>query len=113
MYYVEDEPGVLREIGLDEWARIFEHTAGRILAIDVIHDGLVAVSTVWMGIDHRHSDDGPPLIYETMVFHEHAQAPIIGEYQTRYSYRDDALRGHAVALAWAIAHGLSAGTGAA
>lgn len=29
--------------------------------------GVYEVSTVWLGIDHRF-DDGPPLIFETMVF---------------------------------------------
>ena len=26
------------------------------------------VSTVWLGLDHRHYDSGPPLIFESMVF---------------------------------------------
>lgn len=26
------------------------------------------VSTVWLGLDHRHDDSGPPLIFESMVF---------------------------------------------
>ncbi len=30
--------------------------------------GDVEVSTVWIGLNHRYGGDGPPLIFETMVF---------------------------------------------
>ncbi len=47
------------------WARWFE-TADRHVANDIV-DGY-RVSTVFLGIDHRFGDDGPPLLFETMVF---------------------------------------------
>lgn len=31
------------------------------------------VSTVWMGLDYRFGDDGPPLIFETMIWPEGSQ----------------------------------------
>lgn len=46
------------------------------------------VSTVWLSIDHRFGD-GPPLIFETMVFGE----PYDQELQ-RYSSEEEAMRGH-------------------
>lgn len=47
------------------------------------------VSTVWLfGIDHGHGE-GPPLIFETMVFGE----PYDQELQ-RYSTEEQAMRGH-------------------
>ncbi len=51
--------------------------------------GEYVVSTVWlMGIDHQHGD-GPPLLFETMVFG--------GDYDNelwRYATEEEAMRGH-------------------
>lgn len=49
----------------------------------------VEVSTVWLGINHNWSDDGPPLIFETMIF----GGPLDQE-QWRYATEADAERGH-------------------
>ena len=49
----------------------------------------VRVSTVWLGLDHRHGPFGPPLIFETMVF----GGSFDGECQ-RYPTKDLALAGH-------------------
>ena len=49
----------------------------------------VEVSTVHLGLDHRYRGDGPPLIFETMVFG--------GEYDQmtwRYATEEAALEGH-------------------
>lgn len=49
------------------WARWFE-TAGdsRIVAkMDIAH---VNVSTVFLGLDYRYGGEGPPQIFETMIF---------------------------------------------
>jgi hypothetical protein len=51
--------------------------------------GDVTVSTVLLGIDHRFGDDGPPLIFETMIF-----GGPHNEYQERYSTREQAEEGH-------------------
>lgn len=32
--------------------------------------GDVEVSTVFLGVDHSYDDDGPPILWETMVFPE-------------------------------------------
>lgn len=49
------------------------------------------VSTVWLGLDHSHSE-GLPVIFETMVF------PKKGNYMDedceRYSFLADAQKGH-------------------
>ena len=47
-----------------EWAEAFE---GNRRVADEVVNGL-RVSTVFLGIDHNFSDQGPPLIFETMVF---------------------------------------------
>jgi hypothetical protein len=50
------------------------------------------VSTVFLGIDHRFHGNGPPLLFETMIF----GGPLDQE-QWRYSW-DDADVGHRAAV---------------
>ena len=61
-----------REVPCDlmTWARWFEENDRRIRATQ-IKRGVVEgpwVSTIFIGLDHRFGFDGPPLLYETMVF---------------------------------------------
>lgn len=50
------------------------------------------VSTIWLGINHQYGD-GPPLIFETMVF---PSKDNMGELECdRYSTEAEALAGHA------------------
>lgn len=51
----------------------------------------VRVSTIFLGLDHRllFKDDGPPVLWETMVF----GGPLDGETR-RYASRDAAILGH-------------------
>lgn len=51
------------------------------------------VSTVWLGINHRFGD-GPPLIFETMVF-----GGGLDQYQERYSTEQHARAGHDAVVA--------------
>lgn len=51
--------------------------------------GEAVVSTVFLVIDHRHFGDGPPLLFETMIF-----GGARDSYQVRYSTWDDAAAGH-------------------
>jgi len=74
-----------RRVGLDEF------------------DG-VRVSTVFLGIDHRHFGDGPPILFETMVFGDetievfgHEFTESLGETH-RYVSWDDATAGHQVTV---------------
>ncbi len=74
-------------IDRDEFAAMFEDPLGRRVAHD--SQGDVSVSTVLLCLDHRFGDEGPPLIFETMIFggdHD--------EYQERYSTREQAEEGH-------------------
>lgn len=77
------------------WCLLFADTEARTVGYTELDAG-VRVSTIWLGLDHRFLGDGPPLIYETMIFggpHD--------EEQWRYPNREAALAGHdqAVALA--------------
>lgn len=73
------------------WGRWFERHARQIA-----HDfeGPARVSTVFLGLDHRYFGEGPPLLWETMIFGgRHDQ------WQERYTTRAEAEAGHARALA--------------
>lgn len=56
--------------------------------------GDVTVSTVFLGLDHQHTSDGPPLLFETMIF-----GGPLDEYCARCSTWDEAEDMHAHALA--------------
>jgi hypothetical protein len=91
--YILDEHGNPQPChDLMKWATWFETAAdAKRVALDEI--GGVRVSTVFLGVDHNWGE-GPPLIYETMIFggpHD--------DYQERYSTREEALAGHANAVA--------------
>ena len=51
----------------------------------------IEVSTVWLGLDHRFTSNGPPLIFETMAFGEGSAMDQACE---RYSTEEQAREGH-------------------
>lgn len=59
---------------------------------------LYTISTVFLGLNHARGMDGPPLIFETMVFHRHVDedSPLdVGlGVQARYSTWTEAVDGH-------------------
>lgn len=110
-YILNEDGEPVPEPDLLAWGRWLE-TADRQLAEDFV--GAVRVSTVFLGIDHRFHGEGPPIVWETMVFgapepmvllgRERMLSPDMGETfdslgQRRYASRAAALAGHAEALA--------------
>ncbi len=85
-YYVLDPDGTARPVGLHEWAEWFE-TADRRIALTQITG--MHVSTVFLALDHSFTADGPPTLFESMVFYGSN-----GGCTERYSTRDEALAGH-------------------
>lgn len=75
-----------KQVELLEWASWFE-TAKRHVADETI--GKSRVSTVFLGVDHNYSEDGPPLIFETLVF-----GGDLDEEMDRYSTWEEAEAGH-------------------
>jgi hypothetical protein len=73
-----------------EWTRQFQ-TANRVVAKTRI--GNVRISTVFLGIDFN-SGDGPPLLFETMIF----GSPRYAQYQIRCSTWKQAKKQHAEAV---------------
>lgn len=84
-YYVLDgkEP---RPVDMMTWAQSFEGDRVRV-GKDTVGDA--TVSTVFLGLDHNWGD-GPPLLFETMVF-----GGSLDETCERYSTWDEAEAGHA------------------
>ena len=68
------------------WARQLDEIT-RIVNKTVLKHG--TVSTVFLGLDHSLSDDGPPLLFETMVF----RGPL-DQTCERYATWEDAEQGH-------------------
>ena len=80
-----------------EWAKYFEQDQNRTVLLDKRLLWRDMVSTVFLGLDHNFLGNGPPLIYETMVFHR--GSPCFCE---RTSTPSEALHvhRHARALCW-------------
>lgn len=86
MHFYYDRQG--RPISNEQWEQEFSRTRGnrRVAWTDLGPMG--TVSTVWLGLNHAY-DDGPPLIFETMVF----DGPM-DQYMDRYSTEAEAMAGH-------------------
>lgn len=77
------------------WARWFD-TADRMVAKDEI-DGVLVI-TVFLGLDHNFFEQGPPILFETMIF-DNPQKSFAESYCERYSSWTEAEAGHAIAVA--------------
>jgi len=93
--YVLDGHDPVPEPDPIKWGIWFE-TADRHVANTRLPNGLV-VSTVFLGLDHAFWNEGPPILFETMVFDEDDGAE--DDYTRRYATWDDAAAGHAAIVA--------------
>ena len=64
-HYILDPSGRINRASLQEWAAFME-TADRRVALTNVSG--FDVSTVFLGLDHNFRNDGPPVLWETMVF---------------------------------------------
>lgn len=88
--YILGENHEIVPCDLMTWARWLEedrdcHRVG----LDIVNGW--RVSTVFLGLDHRFGDYGPPIVFETMVFKEEDQA---SQYMRQYCTWDEAKKGH-------------------
>ncbi len=91
--YILDGHTPVVEPDLLTWGRWFNDGERRRVADSEPVKG-VRVSTVFLGLDHSFGSEGPPLLFETMIFGgEH------NDYQDRYATWDEAVAGHAKAVA--------------
>jgi hypothetical protein len=65
-YILNSAGNPVPEPDLIKWAMWFEDHAKRRVAADEIEG--IRVSTIFLALDHRWMDDGPPILWETMVF---------------------------------------------
>jgi hypothetical protein len=86
-YKLDADNHLVAVADLLEWGRWLED-ANRHVGFTQI-TSQVFVSTVFMGLDHRYFDRGPPIVFETVVF----GGPLDGQ-GDRYSSWDDAETGH-------------------
>lgn len=91
-----------------EFSRWFE-TADRIVKQEQV--GRFWVSTVFLGIDHRFEEPGPPLVFESAVFTRQTvelmgkKRPGLADHSMeRTPTWELALEAHARAVAWAKEH---------
>jgi hypothetical protein len=77
-----------RPISHEQWMAEFSRSHGRRHVASTDLKELGRVSTVWMGLNHAY-DDGPPLIFETMIF-----GGPMDQYMDRYTTEDQARTGH-------------------
>lgn len=98
MYY--DRSG--RELDTLEWGRLFEDFDYRRIGRSLwwtADGGYVEISTVWVGINRNWFGDGPPLIYETMVFST-GPCDQLDELQLQWATEEGARQGHADTVAY-------------
>lgn len=78
------------------WGRWMAQSADRDRRVGRDMIGPMMVSTVFLGLDHSHTDEGPPILFETMVFGDGDDS-----YQTRCTTWDgaEAMHQRAVAVA--------------
>lgn len=65
-YRLDRDKNVVGPIPLLEGARIIEDT-DRVVARTKVYEGC-EVSTVFLSLDHRFDKQGPPIVFETLVF---------------------------------------------
>jgi hypothetical protein len=70
-----------------DYREIFDEESRKV-ALTLLPEG-GKVSTVFLGLDHNHSGEGAPILFETMVF-----LPSGNEDCVRYSTWEEAQRGH-------------------
>ena len=87
-YYILKDKKIVK-VDLLTWSQWFENADNKRIALDKLPNGKRA-STVFLGIDHGWGE-GPPLLFETMVFSKNSYEDLDME---RYSTYEEAEKGH-------------------
>lgn len=88
MNYILDGHKPVLEKDILKWSDWFK-TADRSMSRTVVDESCICTS--FLGIDHNWDGDGPPLLFETMVF-----GGSLDEEIERYSTWEEAVKGHQV-----------------
>lgn len=89
---VDRVPVPLDEDDILAWGAAFNSPDRRVAETEVSPE--VRVSTVFLGLDHSFSSDGPPILFETMIF-----GGALDGYQRRSATWGEAETEHAIAVA--------------
>jgi len=98
-YILDTDGNPVEEPDLEAWGRWMEQEGVRRVANTVLGNAKI-VSTVFLGLDHSFSDEGPPILFETMVFpgKGRGDGTLYGDWHEldarRYSTRENAVLGH-------------------
>jgi hypothetical protein len=95
-HYILVGHDVVPEPDLLKWASSIEDAQSRVVKQD--HIAQFLVSTVFLGLDHRLSGKGPPIVFETMVFQKIDDRNQPVSYQTRCATWDEAVVMHDLAV---------------
>ena len=100
-YYILLPDHAVRAVPLLEWAVWFEEADRRVVETTI---GPYWVSTVFLGADHGFM--GRVLLFETMVFDKSGgeKRAALDVFADRYATWDEAIAGHANAVAMVLAH---------
>ena len=90
-YYDRDGKPLTQEQFIDFFESLCDVMSYKRVAETTLSDGKW-VSTVWLGLDHRFLEEGPPLIFETMVFPSHEN--LLDLACSRWSTLEEATVGH-------------------
>lgn len=84
-------PVDLEDDSVAKWGKWFEKNKNRIVKQENVEDWFV--STVFLAVDHNFTGEGPPVLFETMVFGM-SDGDEMGQFTRRYTSWDAAAEGH-------------------
>lgn len=87
-HYKLDEEHNFHPCSLEEWITTYSDAFHRQVGEDRI--GTCLVSTVFLGLDHNYTGQGPPILFETCVFGLGSHSEVV----RRYCTWDEAAAGH-------------------
>src|SRR5215472_10556739 len=93
-FYKLDADNRVVETDVWGWAEFFERHDNRVVGYTEINSEML-VSTIFLGLDSRVIGEGPPIVFETMIF---GGPPELDRMMRRYSSYDDAETGHKAAV---------------
>ncbi len=97
-YFKLNDDGVAELCARDEWAESYP----RFQQVTIVNG--VRVSTVFLGLDHNYTDEGAPILFETMTFTKRRQSfKRYDQLQWRYCDLENA-EAHHRAIVKAIKH---------
>ena len=90
LYILDEENKPVEIDDIEKWGE-FYGSGRRRVGEDFVRNS--RISTVFLGLDHSFSEEGPPILYETMIFGGKFDCE-----QWRYETREEAIAGHRAAV---------------